>query len=104
MALKRYGVRVPAAPPLPSLSPPMFYVYVLRSERNGRYYIGSTGDLANRILQRNAGMTKSTKALRPWELIYQEQFKSLAEARRREAQLKSWKNRTYLESQLNLPT
>ena len=99
MALKRYGVRVPAAPPLPLL---MFYVYILRSERTGRYYIGCTGDLHNRVEQHNAGMTKSTKGFRPWQLIHQEEFESLSDARRRETQLKSWKSRTYLESQLNL--
>ncbi|MBT97405.1 MAG: endonuclease [Dehalococcoidia bacterium] len=80
----------------------MFYVYILRSERNGRYYIGSTGNLQNRVTQHNAGMTKSTKGFRPWQLIYQEEFHSLSEARQRESKLKSWKSRTYLESQLNL--
>ena len=99
MALKRYGVRVPAAPPLPPL---MFYVYILRSERTGRYYIGSTGDVLNRVEQHNAGMSKSTKAFRPWRLIYQEKFETLTDARNRESQLKSWKSRTYLESQLRL--
>ena len=98
MALKRYGVRVPAAPPLSSI---MFYVYVLRSENSGRYYIGSTGNPESRLEQHNAGMTKSTKAFRPWSMIYQEAFELLPDARRRESQLKSWKNRAYLESQLD---
>ena len=82
----------------------MFYVYILRSELNGRYYIGSTGNIQSRVIQHNAGMTKSTKGYRPWQLIHQEEFQSLSEARRRESQLKSWKSRTYLESQLNLGT
>ena len=80
----------------------MFHVYVLCSERTGRYYIGSTGDLRNRVVQHNAGMTKSTRGFRPWRLIHQEAFESLSEARKRESELKSWKSRTYLDSRLNL--
>ncbi|MCI0788076.1 MAG: GIY-YIG nuclease family protein [Chloroflexi bacterium] len=82
----------------------MFYVYLLRSERTGRYYIGSTGDIQNRVEQHNAGLTKSTKAFSPWRLVHQEEFDSLPEARQRESQLKSWKSRSYLESQLHLDT
>ncbi|MCI0904195.1 MAG: GIY-YIG nuclease family protein, partial [Chloroflexi bacterium] len=59
----------------------MFYVYLLRSERTGRYYIGSTGDIQNRVEQHNAGMPKSTKSFRPWRLVHQEEFDSLSEAR-----------------------
>ncbi len=82
----------------------MYHVYVLRSERTGRYYIGSTGGLENRVEQHNAGMTKSTKGFRPWRLIHQEEFESLSDARRRESELKSWKSRSYLESRLKLGT
>ncbi|MCH8988421.1 MAG: GIY-YIG nuclease family protein [Chloroflexi bacterium] len=80
----------------------MFHVYILCSERTGRYYIGSTGDMRNRVEQHNVGMTRSTKNFRPRRLIHQEEFESLSEARKRESQLKSWKSRTYLESKLNL--
>ncbi|MCH7736997.1 MAG: GIY-YIG nuclease family protein [Chloroflexi bacterium] len=80
----------------------MHYIYILRSERTGRYYIGSTGDVQNRVEEHNAGRTKSTKAFRPWRLIHQEEYDSQSEARKREMQLKSWKSHSYLESQLNL--
>ena len=80
----------------------MFHVYVLRSEPTGRYYIGCTGGLENRVTQHNAGVTRSTKNFRPWQLIYQEEFETLSSARRRESELKSWKSRTYLESRLKL--
>ncbi|MDP2918981.1 MAG: GIY-YIG nuclease family protein, partial [Dehalococcoidia bacterium] len=35
----------------------MFYVYILQSEKSGRYYIGSTGDIPTRLAQHNAGAT-----------------------------------------------
>ena len=67
-------------------------VYVLRSERTGRYYIGSTNDVARRLERHNAGLVKSTRASRPWLLVYTEPQVSRTEARNREAQLKRWKS------------
>ncbi|MSQ25257.1 MAG: hypothetical protein EXR49_03130 [Dehalococcoidia bacterium] len=45
MALKRSGVRIPSGPPLSS----MFYIYVLQSTTSGRYYVGTTKDVAQRM-------------------------------------------------------
>ncbi len=81
----------------------MYFVYVLQSERNGRYYIGSSEDVARRLLEHNAGMTQATRFLRPWRVIYTEPAETLAEARRREAQIKRWKSRKYMREQLALP-
>jgi putative endonuclease len=80
----------------------MFYVYVLRSEQNRRYYIGSTKDLPSRLAQHNAGHTPSTKALRPWILVYSESFSTLEEARKRELEIKGWKNPKYMAKVLKL--
>ena len=79
----------------------MFYVYILRSERTGRYYIGGTTDPVGRLEHHNAGGTKTTKGFRPWLLIHQEEYDSLYEALKRESLMKSWKSRTYLESTLH---
>jgi len=81
----------------------MVSVYVLRSASSGRYYIGCAKDPNNRLNQHNAGTTKSTRGRGPWHLIYTEVHDSLAQARSRERQLKSWKSPRYLEQQLNLP-
>lgn len=51
----------------------------------------------NRLLQHNAGSTKSTKGYRPWELVYKEEFKTLHEARAREVFLKSGIGREFLD-------
>ncbi len=80
----------------------MFYVYVLQSERNARYYIGCTHDITQRLEQHNSGMTRSTRSLRPWKLVYTEECESLPIARKREAEIKSWKNRVYMEQKLGL--
>ena len=80
----------------------MFYVYVLRSEPDGRYYVGSTKDVNLRLAQHNSGMTLSTRKGRPWKLVLSETFGTLGEARRREQQIKSWKNPDYMVKALKL--
>ena len=75
----------------------MPYVYILKSAQTGRYYTGCTKRLEDRLREHNAGKSASTKAYRPWEMVYQEYFPTLIEARRRERHLKSMKNRAYLE-------
>ncbi|MDA0770676.1 MAG: GIY-YIG nuclease family protein, partial [Chloroflexi bacterium] len=80
----------------------MFHVYVLKSDSANRYYIGSTKDLAQRLDQHNSGISKSTRAYRPWRLVYSQAFDTRSDAVRREKEVKSWKNRAYLESQLDL--
>ena len=45
-------------------------------------------------------MVKSTKRYRPWQLIHEEIYVSLKEARKRETQIKSWKKRSAIENLL----
>ena len=80
----------------------MSFLYILESEKSSRYYIGVTNDVQKRLAQHNAGMSKSTRAWRPWRLVHTERYETLGEARRREAQIKSWKNRNYMEQVLGL--
>ncbi len=82
----------------------MFCVYILRSEKNGRYYVGSTGDLNRRLGEHNSGTTLSTKGSRPWLVVHTEQFETAALARQRESQIKAWKNPRYMERALGLAT
>jgi putative endonuclease len=74
----------------------MFFVYVLRNSSTGRNYTGFTSNLTQRIGQHNAGITKSTKNRGFWELVYQEEYSTRAEAMRRERQLKSGQGREEL--------
>lgn len=68
----------------------MFYVYILRSKADGQLYIGYTGDLRRRFQEHNSGRSQSTKARRPFELIYYEAYKSSADAQTREKNLKDF--------------
>jgi putative endonuclease len=80
----------------------MGYVYILQSELTGRFYIGSTVDVSTRLHRHNAGHHLSTKAYRPWKLVHTEYFDTLPEARRRERQIKAWKNTAYMVKTLGL--
>ena len=75
----------------------MFYVYVLRSQTTGWFYIGCTKDLERRLAEHNAGKSVSTRAFRPFELVHRDVFPTLREARQRERYLKAQKSRRFLE-------
>jgi putative endonuclease len=80
----------------------MFFLYILRSESTGKYYIGATKNVSIRLAQHNAGGTSSTKRYRPWKLVHTEAFDTLREARQREKQIKSWKNPAYMVKTLGI--
>jgi putative endonuclease len=62
----------------------MFFVYVLKSQKDGRYYYGSTFDLDERIKYHNSGKVRSTKYRRPLEIHYFETYETKTEALKRE--------------------
>ena len=66
----------------------MFFVYVLKSEKDDSTYIGFTQDLEKRLLEHNAGKTKSIKHKLPMTLEYYEAVHSKTIARKREIELK----------------
>ncbi|HPC36925.1 MAG TPA: GIY-YIG nuclease family protein [Candidatus Marinimicrobia bacterium] len=47
----------------------MWSVYVLRSLKDGCYYVGMSEDVAKRLMTHNLGKVTSTKSRRPFELI-----------------------------------
>ena len=47
-----------------------YYVYILKSFKDGSYYLGSTNNLEDRVARHNQGRSKYTKATRPWRLEY----------------------------------
>ncbi|MBL7866033.1 MAG: GIY-YIG nuclease family protein [Cyclobacteriaceae bacterium] len=74
----------------------MFYVYILESEKSGRYYIGYSADPDRRLLEHNLGKVKSTRNYRPWVKVYAEELDTELQAVRREREIKSQKSRSYI--------
>ncbi|MBI4135548.1 GIY-YIG nuclease family protein [Candidatus Uhrbacteria bacterium] len=78
----------------------MWYVYLLLSTKTKQWYTGSTLDLRKRISKHNAGMNKSTKYGKPWQLIYYEASLAREDARAREKYLKSGMGKRYLKNRM----
>ena len=70
-----------------------FHVYILQSETTGRYYVGQTKDVDERVAYHNANYSRALKNRGPWKLVFAESFATRSEALRRERQIKSWKDR-----------
>ncbi len=75
----------------------MYSVYILQSEKNGRYYIGSTNDLERRLAEHNAGKTKSLRFILPVRIVFTKEFKNSKNAISAEIKLKKFKNRHIIE-------
>ena len=70
-----------------------YTVYILQSQKDRKYYIGCTKNIAQRLHKHNTGRVFSTKPYTPWRLVYEEEYNNLSDARQRETQLKRWKSR-----------
>ncbi|MGC9603081.1 MAG: GIY-YIG nuclease family protein [Minisyncoccia bacterium] len=77
-----------------------YYVYVIRSKKDGIWYTGFTPDLRKRFKEHNSNVTGWTKNRGPFELIYYEASKNKADARSRERYLKSGMGKRYLKNRL----
>ncbi len=69
----------------------MYFIYIIRCTE-GRYYIGSTENIEQRIKQHNSKQFSCwTSRYNQWELVYSEQFNTRKDALIREKQIKSYK-------------
>ncbi|MFA6588382.1 MAG: GIY-YIG nuclease family protein [Patescibacteria group bacterium] len=66
----------------------MFTVYIIKSLKVKRYYVGVAEDVSDRIAQHNQGKVRSTKAFTPYKLIHTESFQTLSQARAQESKIK----------------
>ena len=74
----------------------MYVMYILKLA-DGSYYVGSTSNMENRLLQHNMRRVRSTKTKMPCEIIYQELHPDRSSAQSREYQIKKWKSRKAIE-------
>jgi len=76
------------------------YVYILKSLKNGRYYIGSTININNRLKKHNTGLVKSTCKCRPYKLELVQKYESITKAKQIEYKIKKLKRRDYIEKMI----
>jgi len=75
----------------------MHYVYIIQSQTSGRFYIGSTKDLKDRVKGHNSGKTPYTRNKGPWKLVYREEYPTRIDAIKRENAIKMRKSRGFIE-------
>ena len=75
-----------------------FYVYIIQSEVDGTYYIGSTQDIDERLERHNQGRSKYTRTKRPWKLVYSEEHPNRPVAIKREKEIKNRKKKIYIDT------
>ena len=76
----------------------MFYTYILQSKKSGRYYIGHSEDIHERLKRHNKGNVTATRNKGPWVIVYFETHETKAAANSRELYIKSMKSRVYIEN------
>lgn len=80
----------------------MYTVYILKSEKTNKYYIGHTIDITDRLKRHNNGSSKYTKKFIPWELVYSEEYNTKSKAYKREMEIKKYKGGIQFKKLLKL--
>jgi len=75
----------------------MYNVYILRSKKDGRYYVGHTDNLERRMMEHENGKSPYTRNRGPWILVKVEEYRTRSEAMKREREIKRRKSREYID-------
>ena len=69
----------------------MFYVYMIKNKYD-KLYVGVTTNLKDRLYYHNTRQgAQFTKSKSKFSIVFHEQYNTLAEARKREIQIKKWR-------------
>jgi putative endonuclease len=77
-----------------------YFVYVLLSKKDKKFYTGFTTNLDDRIKEHNSGKVPSTKYRTPLDLVYCEVCFNQQDALHREKYLKSTYGKRYIRNRL----
>jgi putative endonuclease len=77
-----------------------YYVYVLQSEKDHKFYIGCASNIKKRLEEHNSGKVSTTRNRRPLKLIYWEGCLNQQDAASRERYLKTTWGKRYIKSRL----
>ena len=78
----------------------MWFIYLLQSGKDKRWYTGCTNDVRKRFKEHSEGSVASTKNRGPFNLIYYEAGFNKDDAFARERYLKSGMGKRYLRNRL----
>ncbi len=77
-----------------------FFVYVLQSIKDKKFYTGYTENLKLRFEQHKKGLVESTKNRKPFKLIYYEACLNQQDATHREKYLKTYYGKMFIKRRL----
>ena len=77
-----------------------YYVYILQSQKDNKFYTGFTSDLRKRLYEHNSGKNISTSYRRPLRLVYYEAYLIKKDAEAREKYLKTSMGKRIVKKQL----
>ncbi|MEI8337727.1 MAG: GIY-YIG nuclease family protein [bacterium] len=78
----------------------MYYIYVLISKKDKKFYTGFTENLKSRLELHKKGRVSSTKDRMPVELVYYEACLSKLDAIHREIYLKTFHGKMFIRNRL----
>jgi putative endonuclease len=78
-----------------------YFVYILLSEKDNKFYVGSSANVERRFIEHNQGKNISTANRRPSKLIFYEAFPTKSDALRREHYFKTTKGKVTLRQMLS---
>lgn len=78
----------------------MYYVYAIKSQVDGRIYVGYSTELKQRIKAHNMGQSKYTAKHKPWDLIFYSAFDNYQTAKEFEKYLKSHSGKAFATKHL----
>lgn len=77
-----------------------YYVYILQSKKDNKFYTGYTKNLKLRFEEHQKGNIESTKNRKPFKLIYFEGCLNQQDATHREKYLKTYLGKMFLKNRL----
>lgn len=65
-----------------------FFTYIIKSQVDGRFFIGQTTNIKRRLSQHNRGLEEQTRKYRPWVLVAFKEFETRGGAMSHDRRLK----------------
>jgi putative endonuclease len=85
----------------------MHYLYILKSEETGKYYIGESCDVEKRLEKHTSGKTSYGKRNNKVKLVFKKTLGNRSEAKKLESFLKRQKSRKFIDKfidgKINIP-
>lgn len=78
----------------------MYYIYILQSKKDNKFYTGYTKNLKLRFEQHQKGLVFSTKNKLPLKLVYYEACLDQQDATHREKYLKTFHGKMFVRNRL----